>query len=135
MSKREIEIKTNLGREEASRYLQELAQCLAAGRIVVQRGGEYVELRPAASLELEIEAAAKKDKEKISLELSWRQVEAQACCCDLKISAEAPPAEPAPLDATPPDAAPLDAALKAGEAAVATLAEPEKDKAAKGCRK
>lgn len=128
MSKREIEIKTVLGREEAARYLQELAQCLAGGRIVVQRGAEYVELRPSGSLELTIEAAGKKDKEKVSLELAWRMEAApQAGGCAFTISADAtPPAEPGQPEAPSPEPPATAAAGSAGN---------EKDKAARGCRK
>lgn len=141
MGKQEIEIKTVLGREEAARYLQELSQCLAGGKIVVQRAGEYVELGPQSTLELEIGAVRKKDKEKITLELSWRTEATLERGCELKISADAPPppepepASPEPVAAQPPATAPLAGEGLNASAAPAETPGPEKDKAAKGCRK
>jgi amphi-Trp domain-containing protein len=136
MSKQEIEIKTALGREEASRYLQELAQCLAGGKIVVQRGGEYVELRPQHGLELEIEATRKKDKEKISLELSWRVDAALEQGCELKICAEAPaPVELLVGEEQPPVIAPSPSQGCNAGSPSAECAGPDKDKAPKGGRK
>lgn len=96
MAKKEIEIKTWLTREEMVKYLGDLAACLAQGKVVLQRGGEFLEFCPAQSMELELEGVHKKGQQKISIELSWRQVVVDPVEEPLKISSDAPPAPPQP---------------------------------------
>lgn len=120
MGKNEIEIKSSLNLAQAAGYLRDLAACLEQGRVVLQRGDEFMELCPAQNLELELEGAAKKGRQKISLELSWRlgQVEPSA---QLKISAEAP--TPPPVEEAAPEAPVTPAA--AGETPVIVEAPAE----------
>ncbi|MFH1032997.1 MAG: amphi-Trp domain-containing protein [Pseudomonadota bacterium] len=95
MGKKEIEIKTWLTRDEMVSYLRDLANCLAQGRVVLQRGNEYMEFLPAQSLELEMEGVQKKGQQKISMELSWRQVVLEPLDDPLRIASEPElPAEP-----------------------------------------
>jgi amphi-Trp domain-containing protein len=99
-TKKEIEIKTWLTRDEMVNYLHDLANCLAQGRVVLQRGNEYLELIPAQSMELEMEGVHKKGQQKISLELTWRQVVLEPVDDPLRIASEpllpSPPAEALP---------------------------------------
>ena len=124
MSKKEIEIKTWVSREAMVKHLQDLAACLAQGRIVLERGGEYLEFTPGQSMELELEGAHKKGQQKISIEMIWRQVVAEPYDEPLKISPEAPPAPP--VIAASPEEAPEAAAV-----AVEPVSEV-KEEAAKG---
>ncbi|MBI5524088.1 MAG: amphi-Trp domain-containing protein [Desulfarculus sp.] len=91
MAKKEIEIKTWLTREEMVKYLGDLAACLAQGKVVLQRGSEFLEFCPAQSMELELEGVHKKGQQKISIELSWRQVVMEPVEEPLKISSDTPP--------------------------------------------
>ena len=59
MGKKEIEIKTWLTREEMVKYLEDLAACMAQGKVVLQRGGDFLEFTPAQSMELELEGVRK----------------------------------------------------------------------------
>ncbi len=118
MGKKEIEIKTWLTREEMVTYLQELAACLSQGRVVLQRGSEYLELTPAQSLELEMEGVRKKGQQKISLEITWRQVVLEPVDDPLLITSEVRlPPEPVMAE---PEAAEL-AATQAQGPEVAVL--------------
>ncbi|MFZ5587921.1 MAG: amphi-Trp domain-containing protein [Thermodesulfobacteriota bacterium] len=72
MGKKEIKLETSLPLAQAVDYLADLVASLRQGRVVVQKGQEYIELNPSAQVEVEIEAVRKKDKEKFVLELTWR---------------------------------------------------------------
>lgn len=91
MGKKEIKLETSLPLAQAVDYLAELVASLRQGRVVVQKGKEYIELNPSAQVEVEIEAVRKKDKEKFVLELTWRtDGEAQSGEMPLRISSQAP---------------------------------------------
>lgn len=114
MAKKEIEIKTWLTRQEMVKYLEDLAACLAQGRVVLQRGGDFLEFCPAQSLELEMEGVHKKGQQKISIEISWRQVVMEPSEEPLRISADSPPppaqAEPSAPEAQEPSEVPAEQA-------------------------
>lgn len=91
MGKKEIKLETSLPLEQAVDYLAALVSSLRQGRVVVEKGQDYLELTPAALVEVEIEAARKKDKEKFVLELTWRQErEAAPGEAALRISSKTP---------------------------------------------
>jgi len=71
MSKHEIEFKTLVDKDEAIAYLEKLVQCLKAGKVVIERGGNFISISPEEKISFELECSQKKDKEKISFELSW----------------------------------------------------------------
>lgn len=134
MSKKEIEIKTALSAAEAASYLRELATCLEQGRVVLQRGAEFIELTPGQAMELELEAAEKKDRQKLSLELSWRLcLPEQPAAVQLKISSEPPqpveeePAKDETADAAVAETSPADAAVTTPPAEEAVAAEAGAD--------
>lgn len=72
MGKKGVSLETTLPLGQAVDYLEDLVQSLRQGRVVVQKGHEFIQLTPAALVEVELEAVRKKDKEKFVLELSWR---------------------------------------------------------------
>ena len=67
MSKQEIKLKGNLEAVKAAEYLSDLAASMKSGSIYIQKGGEFVNLKPFGSMEFEIEAKRKKHKEKITI--------------------------------------------------------------------
>ncbi len=71
MSKNEIEFKTLMEKEEAVLYLEKIVQCLKAGKIVVERGKNFVSVSPKEKISFALACSRKKDKEKVSVELSW----------------------------------------------------------------
>jgi len=71
MSKHEIEFKTLLNRDEAVFHLERIVECLKAGKIVVERGNNFVTVSPVEKISFMLECSQKKDKEKISVELFW----------------------------------------------------------------
>jgi amphi-Trp domain-containing protein len=72
MGKKGVSLETSLPLGQAVDYLEDLVRSLRQGRVVVQKGKEYIQLTPAALVKIELEAVRKKDKEKFVLELSWR---------------------------------------------------------------
>jgi len=92
MEKDKIEFKALMDPAEAADYLTALAKGFKAGRIVVEKDGERLELcpEPGTRAEVEVEARIKKDKAKFALELSWRlPLEESENPAALKISAGA----------------------------------------------
>ncbi len=71
MSKHEIEFKTVVDRDEAVLHLEKIVQCLKAGKIVVERGKDFVIVSPVEKISFVLQCSQKKDKEKIFFELSW----------------------------------------------------------------
>jgi hypothetical protein len=59
--------------------------------VVVQKGGDYVELTPSRLLSLELEVTQKKDRQKMSLELSWRTTGVQTQAAPLSFGSSLPP--------------------------------------------
>lgn len=112
MEKDKIELKAVMAAAEVADYLSALAKGFRAGRIVVEKDGERLELCPDAMTraEVEVEARLKKDKAKFSLELSWRLPLAEGeTAAALKISSDPPRAakpEEKPAGAKKPEAKP-----------------------------
>ncbi len=71
MSKREIEFKALMGKDEAIGHLENLVESLKAGKVVMERGKYFVSISPKEDVLLELECYQKRDKEKIAIELSW----------------------------------------------------------------
>ncbi len=78
MGKDKLEMELLLGTEDAARYLEDLAEGIRAGRLVVDRGDRFLRLEPPAALLVKVNAARGKDREKISVKLSWERREAKA---------------------------------------------------------
>jgi amphi-Trp domain-containing protein len=97
MSKKEVSFKGHMELGQFIEYLDALIASLKSGQLVVEYGGESVVLVPQDVVEVELEAKAKEEKEKFELEISWKKGASEvAAPADLKISAEAPPAEETP---------------------------------------
>ncbi len=97
MSKKEVSMEGMMELSAAVSYLEGLVKSLKEGKVVVQKGDEFVELTPEKNVYLEIEAKQKKEKEKITVELFWgkkeeEKPEEEEAVPELKISSKAPEA-------------------------------------------
>lgn len=72
MSKKEVSLKRTMETKQVISYMEDIVSSMKAGTVCVQRGDEFVTLKPSAPIEMEIEAEQKKDKESLVIELSWR---------------------------------------------------------------
>ena len=115
MKKNEVEVKKSLEIEAAAAALEDLAASLRAGTICVEKGEQYVTLKPAEVVDLELKAAQKKNKNKFVMELTWREVlPADEAENEFKISSKEP---------EPPVEEPVEEPMKETEAEVETEAE------------
>jgi amphi-Trp domain-containing protein len=73
MGKKEIKLKGSLETGKTAEYLTDLATSLKAGEVYIQKGGEFVSLKPGSIVDFEIEAVKKKHKEKLVIEISWHK--------------------------------------------------------------
>jgi len=71
MSKRELEFKLAMDRQEAAAHLENLARSLKQGKVVVEKGRHFVSISPGDRIVMAFECSQKKDKEKIAIALSW----------------------------------------------------------------
>lgn len=129
MEKDKIELKAVMATAEVADYLSALAKGFRAGRIVVEKDGERLELCPDAmtKAEVEVEARLKKDKAKFSLELSWRLPLAEGeAAAALKISSD-PPKAAKPEETKAEDKKSAPPATKTANAAAAPAAAPKSD--------
>ncbi len=92
--KKEVSFKGKVELDKAIEYLERLSASLKEGRVVVEKGREFVALEPSEVVEIEVEAEQKKDEEKLSIELEWGRNWTAEAEPGLRISS----AEPAPLE-------------------------------------
>lgn len=89
--KNEIKIKQTLEPADVAKILKDLLASFDEGTICLEKGEEFVTLRPGNMIDLEIEAELKKDKQKLSVELCWRQSEPKKKdAADIRISSREP---------------------------------------------
>ena len=72
METNKVKVKQAVDAGSAAEYLEAFCDGLRKGRVVVERGDEFVVLPVADLVELEVKAKKKRDKAKFSMELSWR---------------------------------------------------------------
>ena len=103
-SKREVEFKATMSRDQLVTYLEDLAASLKEGNVCLAKGDESVVLELTDTVKVAIEAKEKKDKCKLSLELTWRpDIEPKGDAQGLTISTVAPQqAEAAPAEEDAP---------------------------------
>lgn len=90
MSKKEVGFEGTLEIEKAAEYLEQLAKSMREGKVVVEKGDDFIVLNPAEVVEIEAEAAEKKGVEKFSLKLKWKSKSESGEEPDLKISSSTP---------------------------------------------
>lgn len=71
MSTRELEVVLDFESSKAADYLQDLSRSLRAGRIVLSRDAEHVELTPTPQVTIGLKAKQKKGRSRFSLTLEW----------------------------------------------------------------
>ncbi|QJT09117.1 amphi-Trp domain-containing protein [Oceanidesulfovibrio marinus] len=90
-----ISVKGSMDFKSVTNFLEDLVKSFKEKTVVVQRGAEFVTLKPAESIELELEAAVKKGKQKLTLELEWREeIQAEE---ELSFRVTSTEPEPAPV--------------------------------------
>jgi len=95
MSKCEMSLKGNLDFTAAVALLGDVLKSFKDKTVCIQKGEEYVTLRPAESIAFEIEAQRKKGKQKLSIELSWFEDLVAEVPTDFKVSSKEPALPPA----------------------------------------
>jgi amphi-Trp domain-containing protein len=91
-SKKELCFEGKVALGDVIAYLEQLTASLKDGRVVVEKGREFLVLEPTEVVKLEVEAEQKKDEEKLAIELEWYRGLVPGESPDLKISS----IEPAP---------------------------------------
>ena len=123
MSKSGLAIKGAMDFDSVSTFLTDLVASFKERTICVQRGEEFVTLKPGDLIELELEVLVKKGKQKLSLELAWRDEVLTEVEAPFKVSSK----EPEPV--APVETPCLTTAPAAEAAPVAVLVKPEEKKA------
>lgn len=72
-SKSGISVKGSMDFKSVTSFLEDLVKSFKDKTVVVQRGTEFVTLKPTDTIDLELEAAVKKGKQKLTVELAWRE--------------------------------------------------------------
>jgi amphi-Trp domain-containing protein len=96
MGKQEISQKAGMSLDQAVGYIESVIEGIRRGVLTIETGDKSVTIHPGRLVEFEIEATRKKEKESVTIELTWRQedkTQQQEDGCQLRISAEEPPAE------------------------------------------
>lgn len=86
----EVKIKTSMNTDAVTNFLQDLVESFKHGTVCIEKGMEYVTLKPGNEILVEISAAYKKDKQKLCMEFGWRQNEPTADLSDFKVSYQEP---------------------------------------------
>ncbi len=104
-----ISVKGSMDFNSTLAFLEDLVASIKEKTVCIQRGEEFITLKPTDTIEMEIEAKQKKGKEKLSIELSWRQelpkVESEEAEQPFSVSSKEPeiPAVPAEDEPAPCD--------------------------------
>ena len=104
MSKSSISLKGTLDPKGLALLFEDVAKSVKAGTVCLQKGSEFVTLKPKGHLEFEIEAAVKKGKQKLEISVKWEEFQELATPEEIKISAvepELPPVESEVSGASP----------------------------------
>ena len=73
MKKTEVNVKCKVETEVVANLLSDLAKNFREGKVVIQKGGSFVTLKPVGQIEVELEATEKKGKQRIEIQLSWKE--------------------------------------------------------------
>lgn len=126
MSNSGITLKGTMDPAAFAQLLEDLAKSVKAGTVCLQKGGEYVTLKPAGGLEFEVEAAVKKGKQKLAISVKWEEPVPAVTPGEIKITS----VEPAPV-MVEPAAAPEEAPQGAADAITVECQEKQEMKSKK----
>jgi amphi-Trp domain-containing protein len=90
MKENKISHQQHMKRDDLIVYLENLVTSIKAGKIVIERNGQFVSLTPPGTVNLELQAKTKKDKGELSIEISWRQEVEEPVKSPLNISSSEP---------------------------------------------
>jgi len=96
MSKHGIAIKGTMDFESVLAFLEDVVNSFREKTVCVQRGDEFITLKPGETIDMELEAVEKKGKQKLSLELCWREEVITEGEEPFKVSCEVPEPQPEP---------------------------------------
>lgn len=122
MQKQKLQIKMSVGYDEAVAYMEDLLKSLKQGKVVLQKGEEFVSMTPSDQVFIEVGAKAKKDRKKFSFEISWTECDDS----DMKITHN----DPIPI----PDTVPAEKAESAPPATKPESTVPAKALAQKSAK-
>jgi amphi-Trp domain-containing protein len=73
MKKNEVNVKCKMETDAVASLFSDMANSFREGKVVIQKGGSFVTLKPFGQIEVELEATEKKGKQKIEIQLSWKE--------------------------------------------------------------
>jgi len=73
MKKNEVNVKCKMEADAVANLLSNMVNSFREGKVVIQKGGSFVTLKPFGQIEVELEATEKKGKQKIEIQLSWKE--------------------------------------------------------------
>ncbi len=95
-SKSGISVKGSMDFKSVATFLDDLVRSFKDKTVVVQRGDEFVTLKPTDNIDLELEAVMKKGKQKLTLELAWREEAEIQEEVSFQVSSKEPEPKPQP---------------------------------------
>jgi amphi-Trp domain-containing protein len=99
MSKREIDLKTQVTTPEVIGLLEDLVHSMKDGKVVVESGEDMVVIITNESVKLELECYQKENKAKLAFELKWSDKSTATDLSNaLKISSQEPVITEEPLE-------------------------------------
>lgn len=133
MTKTALSIKGAMDFDSVATFLADLVKSFKERTVCIQRGDEFVTLKPGDVMELELEAVVKKGKQKLSLEIAWKEEVHAEVEAPFKVSSKEPELPPAPVEGEEATTAapvasvtPCSPALTASTAPVDVAKAPEK---------
>jgi amphi-Trp domain-containing protein len=90
MSKCEMNLKGNVDFTAAIALLGDIVKSFKDKTVCIQKGGEFVTLKPTEPIAFEIAAQRKKGKQKLSIELSWFEEMSVEAPTEFKVSSKEP---------------------------------------------
>lgn len=73
MSKSSLSLKGTMDPQSLAQILEDMAKSIKAGTLCLQKGVEFVTLKPCGSMDFTIEAGVKKGKQKLEISVKWEE--------------------------------------------------------------
>lgn len=129
MKENKISHRQLLKKEDAIAFLESMVSSLKAGKVVIERNGQFVSMLAPDIMNMELSAKDKKDKNELCIEFSWRKEPFIPDVAPLNITSEEPPEDEAAEEATAPEkeAVRADAPAKSPELVINSGNAPSKD--------
>jgi amphi-Trp domain-containing protein len=99
MSKEEMSLKGSMDFASTVAFLGDFVKSFAEKTVCIEKGDEFIALKPTDAITFEIEAQRRKGKQKLSIELSWNEEMTPEASTYFTVSSREP--EPASASAAP----------------------------------